>query len=84
MSLLVPRETVLQRVVHDVLHASVRRRVHLDPSLQKIFHTEVGVAGFELLEDMLDDGRRLERLALVVAHNLKRAPLGLRRCLRRQ
>ena len=62
MSPLVPRETVLQRFVHDVLHASVRRRVHLDPSLQQIFHAEVGVAGLELLEDMLDDGRRLERL----------------------
>ncbi len=35
MSLLVPPETVLQRFVHDVLHASVRRRVHVDPSLQK-------------------------------------------------
>ena len=27
---------------------------------------------------MLDGSGRLERLALVVAHNLKRAPLGLR------
>ena len=45
MSLLVPLETVLQRFVHDVLHASVRRRVHLDPSLQKIFHAEVGDGG---------------------------------------
>jgi hypothetical protein len=83
MSPLVPPEPVLQRFIHDVLHASVRRRVHLDPSLQKIFHTDVGVVGFELREDMLDNGRRQERLGLVVAHNLKRAPLGLRRCLQR-
>ena len=44
MPLLVPLEAVLQRFVHDVLHAGVRRRVHLDPSLQKIFHAKVGVA----------------------------------------
>jgi hypothetical protein len=66
-----------------VLHASIRRGTP-DPSLQKIFHTEVGVAGLELLENMLDNGRRLEALALVGAHNLKRAVLGLRRRLRRQ
>jgi len=62
MSLLVPLETTLQRFVRDVLHASVRGRVHVNPSLQKIFHTEIGVSNLELLEDMLDDGRRLECL----------------------
>jgi hypothetical protein len=84
MSLLVPPETMLQRLVHDVLHARVRRRVDVNPSLQEIFYAEIRTMGFELLKDMLDDSRRLQRLALVAAHNLKRAPLRLRRRFQRQ
>jgi hypothetical protein len=56
----------------------------VNPSLQKIFHAEIRLAGFEFLEDMLDDSRRLERLALIAAHNLKGQRLGVRRGLWRQ
>ena len=83
VSLLVLFEPVLQRVVHDLLHAGVCRRVHLDSALQQIFDSEVGIVRCELLEDMLDEGRRLEGLARVAARHLKRAPLGLRRGLPR-
>ena len=84
MSLLVSPETVLQGLVHNALHAGVGRRVHLNPPLQQIFHAEIGVEGLELLEDVLDDGRRRERLSFVVADRFERAPLGVRRRLRRQ
>ena len=66
VSLLVKLKAVLQRLVHNLLHPGVHRRVNLDASLQEVFKAEAGMAAFEFLKDIFNDRRRLEHLVLAL------------------
>jgi hypothetical protein len=57
--LLTARETVLQGIADDPLRAGIYCRGHLDLSLKEIINAEVSIRRCEFLQDVFDDGGRL-------------------------
>ena len=69
-------ETVLQRLVGQLLHSAIHRRVNLDTSLHDVFNAASAAPAFKLLKDIFKDRGRLKHLVFAPRDHLNRALLG--------
>src|SRR5256885_8428986 len=58
MTMFVRGETLLERVVDNLLHADIDRRIDVEASLQQVFESACDAPRAELLDDVADNRGR--------------------------